>query len=266
VRKVAVEHASEPGWAFVRELRGDDEEAVRATDSEAAIALLDRLLVEHPGAVVGPGRACELTIPDRDQALAALQLAELGRRVESTVTCAACAQPYDIDFDLAALIESVRRDSASAEAAPALRERPGVYRMPAPDGRSFRLPSGVDERAVAALGPGDAPRALLRRCVVDGSIDADGDVDAFGETMRAVGPLIDVEVGAACAECGHAQSVRFDLQHYVLSTILDGGRQRAREVHQIAMAYRWSLAEILSLPRSRRRLYAELIERDAVAR
>jgi hypothetical protein len=260
VRKVAVEHGSEPGWVFLRELRGDDEEAVGATDSEAAIALLDRLLVEHPGAAVGPGRACELTIADRDRALAAVQLAELGARVDSTVTCVACAKPYDIDFDLAALIDNVQRD---APATPALCERPGVYRLPPPDGRRFRLPSGVDERAVAALEPADAASALLRRCVLDGS---GGDDESLGEAMRAVGPLLDVEVSATCAECGHPQSVRFDLQHYVLSAVRDGGKQRAREVHQIATAYRWSLAEILSLPRSRRRLHAELIERDSGAR
>ena len=84
--------------------------------------------------------------------------------------------------------------------------------------------------------------------------------------MGVVGPLLDVEIGATCAECGHEQSVRFDLQQYVLAAVRDGERQRAREVHQIATAYRWSLAEILSLPRSRRRLHAELIERDAGAR
>jgi hypothetical protein len=255
VRRIAVEHGSRPGWAFLRELCGDDEESVGATNSEAAIALLDRLLVDQAGAVVGPGGASELTIADRDRLLADALLAEIGTRIDSTVRCAACDQPFDIDFDLAALLGSLRRDAVDA---PATRESGAVYRLN--DGRRFRLPCGVDERAVSALEPEAAARALLRRCVVDEH--GKDDTAVLSEAMRVVAPLVDVEVGATCAECGHEQTVRFDLQHYFLSAIVDGRRQRAREVHQIAMAYRWSLAEILSLPRARRRLHVELIERE----
>src|SRR5712691_11068684 len=107
-------------------MRGEDEESVGATDSEAAIALLDRLLVAHAGAVVGPGRASDLTIADRDRLLADAQLAELGVRIDSTVRCASCAKPFDIDFDLAALIETMRRE---APAGTAVRESGGVYRL-----------------------------------------------------------------------------------------------------------------------------------------
>jgi hypothetical protein len=259
VRKVAVQHGSQPGWAFLREMRGEDEESVASTDSEAAIALLDRLLLAQPGSAVAPGHACELAIADRDQLLADAQLAELGGRIDSTVQCGHCGQPFDIDFDLAALIASVRADPPASAVN---RDSGGVYRLA--DGRRFRLPAGEDERAVAALPPADAERVLLQRCLVEGELGDDTSV--VSDAMRAVGPLLDVEVGATCAECGYEQSVRFDLQHYLLSAILDQRPQRTREVHQIASAYRWSLAEILSLPRARRKLHVSLIERDGVAR
>jgi len=255
LRKVAVEHGSAPGWAFLRELRGDDEEAVGATDSEAAIALLDRLLVGHAGSVVGPGRACELSISDRDRLLAAVQVAELGARIESTVRCGACEKPFDIDFDLVALMDTIRDASPSVSAT---READGVYRTA--DGRRFRLPRGIEERTVAALAPSDAERALLEACLLDR--DASNDLGDLSETMRAIGPLLDAEIGATCAECGHSQTVRFDLQHYFLSELVDGRKQRAREVHRIAMAYRWSLSEILSLSRAQRRMHVDLIERE----
>jgi hypothetical protein len=258
VRKVAVQHGSQPGWAFLREMRGDDEESVGGTDSEAAIALLDRLLVAQPGAVVGPGGAAELTVADRDQLLAEAQLAELGVTIDSTVDCGACGKPFDIEFDLAALIASLRSDAPGSSAN---REQAGVYRLA--DGRRFRLPRGDDERAVAGLDPAEAERTLLQRCLLDGDV---ADADAVSDAMREVAPLLDVEVAATCVECGHAQSVRFDLQHYFLSEIVDARPQRAREVHQIAMAYRWSLAEILSLPRGRRRLHVNLIEREGALR
>jgi hypothetical protein len=133
-----------------------------------------------------------------------------------------------------------------------------VYRLV--NGRRFRLPCGEDELAIASLNSAEAPRALLQRCLLEG--DATTDVDGVSEAMEAVGPLLDVEMATTCAECGESQSVRFDLQHYFLSEIVAERAQRAREVHQIAMAYRWSLAEILSLPRARRRLHVALIERE----
>jgi hypothetical protein len=254
-----LEHGSEPGWACLRELTGEDEESVGATDSDAAIALLDRLLVDVPGASMRPGDAVELTIPDRDRLLAAVQLADLGTRIESTVRCVGCAQPFEIDFQLDALMESVRREAPQGVA---VRETGGAFRLP--DGRRFRLPRGSDERAVGSLPPEGAEQALVARCMIEGS--AGDDPRAIVEAMRAVGPLLDVDVGASCAECGHAQTVRFDLQHYLLSELIDQRRQRAFEIHQIAMAYRWSLHEILSLARARRRIHADLIDREGARR
>ncbi|WP_437779031.1 hypothetical protein [Sorangium sp. So ce1097] len=256
MQKIALQYGSAPGWVKLRELCGHDEESIQATDSETAVSLVDRLLVDSPGAAATAGGAASLTIPDRDRLLAAIYMANLGRRIESTVRCQYCGQPFDLDFSLEDLIASASEPTATA----VTREPDGVYRMP--DGRRFRLPCGEDERAVA--GARRPELELLGRCVLEGS--AADDPDALDEAMRAVGPVLDLDVDARCPECVKGQPVWFDLQHYLLSRLLDERRQRGIEIHRLARAYGWSLREILDLPRSRRRLLVELIERDTAAR
>jgi hypothetical protein len=203
---------------------------------------------------VGPGRAAELVAPDRDRLLAALHEATFSTRVESTIECRACREPFELAFVLADLLASLR------EVAPLVIERdPGaVYRLP--DGRCFRLPTGIDERALIGLEPADAERELLRRCVVAGSSAEDPAPILDG--MEAVGPLADADLDARCPSCGEAQPVHFDLQHYLLSRFEQERRQRVAEVHRLAHAYGWTLGEILSLSRPWRRALVEQIERD----
>jgi hypothetical protein len=256
--KIALEYGTTPGWVYLRETRGHDEESIDETDSQAAIALVDRLLVALPGAVLGPGQAVELAVPDRDRLLAAVCQALFGPRIESTVRCQSCDKSFDLDFVLADLVASLSEPAGAG----VVREPQGVFRMA--DGRRFLLPRGLDERAVAGESPEKAERSLLGRCLIEGS--ADSDPGAVAEAMRRAGPLLHLEIEAHCPECATTQQVQFDLQHYLLARLRDERRARALEIHRIALAYRWSLAEILDLPRQRRRLHVELIERDTLVR
>ncbi len=95
------------GWIALRNLRGGDEEAIGATDTEAAIGLLDRLLVDVKGAAVRPGEADSLTASDRDRLLAEIYVAEFGDRIDCVLRCEACGNPFDIDFHLRDLFASV---------------------------------------------------------------------------------------------------------------------------------------------------------------
>src|SRR5713101_2572726 len=95
------------GWVVLRDLCGEDEEAVDATDTAQAIALLDRLLVKTGGAALGPGEAHALTASDRDRLLAAIFQAEFGARIDCTLRCETCGEPFDIDFQLPNLMASL---------------------------------------------------------------------------------------------------------------------------------------------------------------
>lgn len=250
MRRLQLTCSERPGYAYLRELRGDDEESVEDTDTWAAIAFVDRLLIDVPGAAVRPGEARRLSAADRDRILAAIHLRELGARIASTTTCPACEARFDLDFELDRLIASLepRLDGVTPR---------GSGRYLLDDGTCFRVPNGEDELAASAAT--DPTAALVERCVEDGTIDP----ERLDGLLERVAPTIDLELEVTCASCGHEHAVRFDVQSFVLGRLVLERAQRAAEVHRLARGYGWSLSEILSMPRSRRRSYVDLVEREA---
>ena len=108
MRRIALTCSERPGYAYLRALRGDDEELVEDTDTWTAIALVDRVLVDVPGAAVRPGEARRLCAADRDRILAAIHLSELGARIESTLTCPACQKQFDTELQLDQLLAALQ--------------------------------------------------------------------------------------------------------------------------------------------------------------
>jgi hypothetical protein len=236
------------GWAYVRGLRGEDEESIESVDTASAIALIDRLLVHVPGAAFTPGHAARMSAADRDRLFANVYQRELGRQIASSPACSACGARFDVTFDLTDLVSSLQPDREVRQ------QQDGSYLTS--DGIRFRLPSGVDELEAAAT---SNPReTLFERCHLDGPRDP----EVLAEAMERAAPLLDVEVDTQCPECGQAASMRFDIQSYLLGSLLAERRQRSLEVHRLARAFGWSLTEILSLTRGQRRLHAELSERE----
>jgi hypothetical protein len=234
-------------WALLREPRGIEEEGVGGRGTAEAIRLLDRLLCHDSGAAVQPGGAASLSVPERDFLLAAAWSLAWGPKIAGTLTCGACTKPFDFDFNLDALVEEVRASSAD------LPIEDGVYTLPG--GCRFRLPTGEDERAIASLelSADEAELALLQRCLVEGDAERDGSG-------------VDIELDAACSECGHHHAVRFQIQDYLLGAIVSDWGGLLDDLHRLALAYGWSLTEILSLPRSRRRGLVALLDGDPIAR
>src|SRR5262249_37118922 len=153
--------------------------------------------------------AARLTLPERDLLLAAIWRMTAGSRIAGTLTCSTCKAPFDFDFDLDTLADRARVSTGDLPA------HAGVYELS--DRCRFRLPTGEDERAVAELPEDEAERALLQRCLIAGDADADG--PAAIEAMERVGSGVDVDFDAACAECGSVQTVRFQIQSYLLGAL-----------------------------------------------
>jgi len=243
-------------WACLRGLRGHDEAAVDGTSDLAAAALLERLLVEALGTTVSPAKVWELAVCDRDRLLAAVYRRHFGDRIEGDLTCRGCGEPFEMAFSLSELLASLEAEAGNGHQVTGP-DDDGVYRLP--DDRRFRLPTLADQRLTAGLDPEAGRRLLLERCVVEGDPQAADDLDA---AMAAVGPVVDLDLDAACSECGEEQSVRFDIRSYLLAAMAREKRWLIREIHYLATAYGWSLEEILGLPRDDRRAFVRLIEAE----
>jgi hypothetical protein len=234
-------------------MTGDDERSVGGADTETAITLLDRL-----GLSSGQS-AAKLTASQRDRILARIYAEIYGEHIASTLTCGSCSRPFDIGFSLR---ELVRRSVPTIWP-----ESDGNYRSG--DGFRFRLPTGEDELSVRCLPANEAVLELLRRCVLeipDGLIPNALDTAAVQDAMEQAGPILDVDINTSCPECSAAARVRFDLQSYLLESIIRDRRRLLHETHTLASVYRWSFREIMSLKRSERRSLIAMIEADAARR
>ena len=243
-------------FAHLRELTGHDEYAVLSASTAHAIHLLASLL--DPASVQEPNqiRVVDLVAADRDRLLAAVYRRAFGDRIESTLTCVRCSQPFDLYFSLNRLLASLD------EPRPGEWKALGDGRFEAANGVSFRLPTGTDELAVVGLTPEEVEAVLLSRCT-EGAEWPEGRT-AFEELLEQVAPLLDLELLAPCAECNHVHTVQFDIQSYVLGALVAERRRLLVEINRIARAYSWSLDEILSLTRSDRRQFVEIIENEYV--
>lgn len=243
----------------LRELNGFDEQAVGSVDTATAINLLDRLLVRAPGSAAETLKASELTASERDRLLVAVYERTYGPRIESTARCTLCGNLFDLAFTIEDLLAALNTAASSSAAEPL---PDGTFRLP--NGLRFRLPTGEDEMAVAGLPIEEAEPALLNRCVLEPTESVD--LNAVQEAMEEVAPVLNLDLNAQCPECGGKQAVHFDVQFYLLRALEQERKKIAREVHRLAVAYGWSLKEILGLSRSQRRIFVELIEADLSVR
>ena len=239
----------------LRELNGFDEQSVCSLDTPTAIGLLDRLLVRTSGSPSEHLKAADLTAAERDRLLAAVYKRTFGPRIESTVRCTFCGNPFDLTFSIDDLLAAFRPAALSSAAS---QDPDGTFLLPG--GLRFRLPTGEDEMAVVGLPAQQAQQALLQSCIIESTDSVD--IDAVQQAMEDVAPVLDFDLDAQCPECSGKQLVHFDIQFYLLRALLQQSKQIGREIHRLAVAYGWSLNEILSLCRSQRRAFVEFIEGD----
>jgi hypothetical protein len=251
-----------PRQGFLREISGHEEFLPTGENESPVLAseIVARVLLDVPSAAVRPGDAWQMSIGDRDRAVAELYRRCFGDRVSSVVRCESCDGSFEMEFSLSALLERADgRPPATPEAIGPDDE--GFYR--AQGGARFRLVTVGDEQALLGVPPERAADLLSSRCLPD---RPPAPVDERTQTLiEALDPVLSLELPASCAECGTPQEVDFDLPRFFLTLLYRERPLLIREIHWIAKAYGWSHHEILGLPRTVRRAYAGLLLNEAEA-
>jgi hypothetical protein len=193
----------------------------------------------------------DLPVGIRDYLVLKVRQFLLGDRVAAVLTCPACGRRVDAGF----------RVSDIPVEAGAIQGSIHHLRLEGDLVARFRLPTGRDQEAVVGLDTEQAAEALLGCCLLE---PAASDLSAaqrsrLVEEMDRVVPKTDLELTPTCPECGHEFVVPFDTTAFFLQELRRGGRDLLHEVHHIALRYHWSEADILALPRTRRRAYLFLL-------
>lgn len=257
LRTHVTSHAGSPRRVYLRELVGYDE-----LSNGSAVELIDGLLVDRPGAAARPGEARRLTLSEVDRVLAAVYRALYGDVVRCHVTCPDCGSSYELSFTLSDMWDALTETTPDDEDLLAALEGPdghGVHRLGL---LRFRLPTGEDLTEVAGLEPDASVSALRALCVIDEAGDGGGPPrfeDGLDRVMSLVGPTLDTDLDGVCPECGAEQAVPFRIDEFLFAALRRESALLAREVHELARAYRWSRREILEMPRRERRQHAGLV-------
>jgi hypothetical protein len=262
-------------------LSGREEELLASRAGRSNAALVTRILsrcVLRIGTIspVSEALARALLVADRQYLMLVLRGATFGEQVQATVVCpwAGCARKVDIDFALGDI--PVRRAT----------RRSTTYAMQLSDDAAFvdengaahrdvvfRLPTGGDQELIAPLALQSEQRALaalLSLCTC-----AIGDLRQPSEmlisqlcplaraeierAMESVAPAVELTISGQCPECGRMFDRPLDIQDFVFDELRIGRAPLYREVHYLAYHYHWSEREIMSLPRTKRRMYIEIL-------
>jgi hypothetical protein len=232
------------------------QEAVAAQQPRVLITtMLLAACTEH----LGEPAVEALCVGDREALLLHLRRAAFGERIDAIVACPRCREALDVELRASELLVSPA-DTASVTLEVALEADGARWRA------MLRRVTGADQRAV--LGAADPAAALLRRCVLE-LVRADGvawplehlSADLAGRLeaeLQNVDPQAEVRLDLRCPSCGHGFAAPFDPAGQLFAELAAEGEALLREVAALARAFHWREADILALPRARRRAYATL--------
>ncbi len=221
-------------------------------------AVLSQVLDAIGESAVDADIVSRLTVADRQYLM--LRLAALlgGEQMWLKVDCGHCGEPFDVELQRCELPVKAAGDSF-----------PEVSLHLENWDIKARVPNGQDQQAISQISEDEALLTLLQQCIcsVNGeSPHADfsrllneAEIEAIDEALDEVAPAVCDRLLVSCPECHTEQSALLD--HY--ANIGLDEYFFYDEIHTLASHYHWSEAEILDLPRTKRRRYLQLISRSS---
>jgi len=130
-------------------------------------------------------------------------------------------------------------------------------------GQSFRLPTSRDlAQATGEPNPLAAANRLLLRCRLGAEecpTLSDEELELVGDKMALADPMAELRFSLLCPVCSHQWDETLDIARFLWAEIDARARRLLWEIHNVASAYGWTEAEILSLSATRRARYMEMI-------
>lgn len=203
------------------------------------------------------GDLARLPLGERDRLLFQLRQLTFGTDVQAVTTCPGCTEQVELSLNIAEILR--------------LRppvETPTTFQL---DGFEVdvHLPNTDDLMTAAQAGHPDLVRqALMDRVLC--AVRHEGQpipaqalpnpiLQALHQALERADPLVAIELDVRCPDCGHRWDAAFDIAYFLWSELNAWAKQTLREVHQLASAYGWSEADILTMSAWRRQYYLGLI-------
>jgi hypothetical protein len=176
-----------------------------------------------------------LTLGEGDRQLLALYRSLTGEDLELLAACPTCGE-----------LSTAR---VNPDEVPPARPRTAVLGR----GGGLREPTYGDLLDLP-LDPAQATAELGGRCIVGSPERAPEERDLELVDDSLAGPIV-----IACSGCGRPITVDLDVERMILERLVRRASEIDREIHALASAYHWSLAELESLGDERRRTLADLV-------
>lgn len=232
------------------------ERGYQALPSQRAMLLLIAACPEKE-----PSELAADSIGRRDSRLLELRGMMFGHQIASLTKCRQCGESVELSFSVDDF--SLPSLAAESDSAPRIAEQDYEVR--------FRLPNSLDQLAIVGSSDTEtAQQLLIERCVLSATraeqpvSPADLPptvVTCMTEKMAELDPLASIFLAVTCANCSNSWQALFDICDFFWRELSYYAQRLLGEVHQLASAYGWSEAEILSLGATRRRLYLEMSSR-----
>lgn len=198
-----------------------------------------------------------LSIGRRDSLLFRLRERAFGPRMKVLAGCPRCRQPLELEMDTRQFCPVEHEEHPGGPDHVTVTVANRQYRL--------RAPNTTDLAAAAGMNAEQASERILSRCLGE-EIPEPGGNDAVSpelatQALAAIAeldPIADIRIELNCAACSQKWSERFDIVSYFWSELDAWARRILREVHDLALSYGWSEAEILSLSPLRRQFYLEM--------
>jgi len=206
-----------------------------------------------------------LSVGDREALLLHLRRLTLGARMPCVVRCAECREAIDLSVSIDEVLHPPYEEWQPEYEAQWQTER-GAVRV------RYRVPTGADQIAAAAIATRDLPAAralLLRRCILaietpEGAGGAAGNGEPvcrreLPALMAARDAQAESLLEFVCPACGASGQALLDAADFFFRELGAAVGDVYRQVHELALHYHWSEAEILALPWAKRQRYLALL-------